>query len=376
MRLVLIGIQGSGKSTQGNLLSKQLNLPYLSTGHIFRQLAKEKTKLGQYIKVIINSGLLVPDDKTIEIVNDYIKRPEYRNGYILDGFPRTVYQAKRFINNVDKVIYLDVPDKEAIYRLVYRNNEGRDDETVTAIKKRIEQFKEFTLPVLDYYQKQNKLLRIDGTQSIEAVNQQILKHLGKHLVKNKVKDWRMKTKKIIAIVGLPGAGKTDAANFFKNKGLPVISFGKIINDYISRNNLPHTRDVHKKVRTELREKYGMAAMAILNEEKIRNLFKESMIVVIDGLRSWEEYLYLREKFSDVKLYILAIYADKELRQKRLAQRKERNNLYGEKRDLDELIGINMAPTVAYADLLVKNNFSIEDFHDKLEEVYRAIYYTD
>ncbi|MCX7955720.1 MAG: nucleoside monophosphate kinase [Patescibacteria group bacterium] len=376
MKLVLIGIQGSGKSTQGNLLSKQLNIPYLSTGHIFRQLAKEKTKLGQYIKVIINSGILVPDDKTIEIVNSYLKRPEYKKGYILDGFPRTVYQAKKFINNVDKVIYLEIPEKEAIYRLVYRNNEERADETIPAIKKRIEQFKKFTIPVLDYYRDEKKLIEIDGTQTIEKVNEQILKNLGKQLIKNKIKNWKIKNKKIIAIVGLPGAGKTDAANFFKNKGIKVISFGKIINEYIEKNKLPHIEEIHKKVRMELREKYGMAALAIMNEKKIKEALEKEMIVVIDGLRSWEEYLYLKKTFPKFKIYLLAIYADKELRRKRLSQRKDRNKLYGEKRDIDELIDINMGPTIAYADFLVKNNFSVEDFHDKLEEVFRIIYYTE
>ncbi len=375
MKLVLIGIQGSGKSTQGNLLSKQLNIPYLSTGHILRQMAKENTKLGKYIKLIINSGLLVPDDKMIEIVNNYLKRPEYKKGYILDGFPRTLEQAKKYSNNVDKVIYLEIPEKEAIYRLVYRNSEGRDDETIPAIKKRIEQFKKFTLPVLEYYKKEKKLLEIDGTQSIEAVNQEILKKLGKQLIKNKVKNWRVNEKKLIAIVGLPGVGKTDAANYFKEKGLPVVSFGAVINEYIEKNKLPHTEDVHKKVRTDLRKQYGMEALAVLNLEKIKKLFKENMVIVIDGLRSWEEYIYLKNNLKKTKIYIVAIYADKKLRWSRLAKRKERNKLYGEQRDLDELIGINMAPTIAYADYLIKNNFSQEEYHDKLEEVFRIIYYT-
>ncbi|GIW64082.1 MAG: hypothetical protein KatS3mg092_0015 [Patescibacteria group bacterium] len=145
---------------------------------------------------------------------------------------------------------------------------------------------------------------------------------------------------------------------------------------LKKNKLPHIEEVHKKVRTQLREKYGMAALAIMNEKKIKDILKKNMILVIDGLRSWEEYLYLKKALSDVKIYLLAIYADKELRWKRLLKRKERNKLYGEERDLDELIGINMAPTIAYADFLVKNNFALEDFHDKLEEVYRIIYYTE
>lgn len=376
MKLVLIGIQGSGKSTQGNLLSRQLGIPYLSTGHIFRQLAKEKTKLGHYIKVVMNTGLLVPDDKTIEIVNSYISRPEYKKGYILDGFPRTINQAEKFVNNVDKVIYLEIPEKEAIYRLVYRNSQIREDETIPAIKKRIDSFKKFTVPVLDFYRRQKKLVEIDGTQSIKTVNEEVLKNLGKHLVKNRIENWQMRNKKIIAIVGLPGVGKTDAANYFKEKGIPSITFGQAINKYIEDNKLAHTEKNHKKIRLELRHKYGMAAMAIINEKKIEETLKNNMILIIDGLRSWQEYTYLKKAMPKIKIYILAIYADKKLRWDRLMERKHRNKLYGEERDLDELIGINMAPTVAYSDFLVKNNFSREDFHDKLEEIYRTIYYSE
>ncbi|KKQ23613.1 MAG: Adenylate kinase [Candidatus Roizmanbacteria bacterium GW2011_GWC2_37_13] len=375
MKLVIIGIQGSGKSTQGNLLSKQLGIPYLSTGHIFRQLAKEKTKLGHYIKVVMNTGLLIPDEKTIEIVNSYLFRPEYKGGYILDGFPRTINQAKKFINNVDKVIYLEIPDKEAIYRLVYRDSQAREDETIPAIKKRIESFKKFTLPVLDFYRKQKKLVEIDGIQTIETVNQEILKSLGKQLVKNKIENWAIKNKKIIAIVGLPGVGKTDATDFFKKQGIPSISFGQIINEYIEKNHLPHIEKTHKKVRLELRQKHGMAALAIMNEGKIKKALNDNMIVVIDGVRSWQEYLHLKKTFPEVKIYLLAIHADKHLRWSRSIKRSHRNKLYGEDRDLDELIGINMAPTIAYADFLVKNNFSLQDFHDKLEEVYRTVYYS-
>src|SRR3989344_1020998 len=117
MKIILIGIQGAGKSTQGNLLSEKLKAPYLSTGHIFRDLAKEHSPLGRYIKEIMNAGYLIPDKKTLEIVSEYLKRPEYEKGYILDGFPRTIVQAKSFKNGIDKVIYLKVSDKEALWRL-------------------------------------------------------------------------------------------------------------------------------------------------------------------------------------------------------------------------------------------------------------------
>ena len=74
MKIILIGIQGSGKSTQGNLLSKKLKIPYLSTGHIFREMSKEKTPLGRYIKEVMNAGFLIPDGKTVHIVSEYLKR--------------------------------------------------------------------------------------------------------------------------------------------------------------------------------------------------------------------------------------------------------------------------------------------------------------
>ncbi len=181
MKIILIGIQGAGKSTQGNLLSKKLQLPYLSTGHIFRQLAKEHTKLGRYIKEVMHAGALIPNQKTIGIVNDYLSRPEYEKGFILDGFPRTLQQAESFNQDVDDVIYLKVSDREALWRLSYReddtSSEDRDDETLAAVRKRIELFHKHTEPVLDFYHKKRRLIEIDGEQSVEAIHQDILKKL-------------------------------------------------------------------------------------------------------------------------------------------------------------------------------------------------------
>ena len=177
MKIILIGIQGAGKSTQGNLLKEELNIPYLSTGHIFREMAKEKTSLGRYIKEIMNAGFLIPDDKTVEIVTEYLKKPEYKKGYILDGFPRTLDQVKMFENGVDKVIYLKVSDREALWRLSYRNGEDRQDETLTAIRKRIELFITLTKPVLDYYQKKGILVEIDGEKPIEDIRKEILEKI-------------------------------------------------------------------------------------------------------------------------------------------------------------------------------------------------------
>lgn len=180
MKIIIIGIQGAGKSTQGNLLSEALKVPYLSTGHIFRDLAKEHTKLGRYIKEVMNAGYLIPDRKTITIVEEYLSRKEYQSGYILDGFLRTLVQAKAFKNGIDKVVYLKVSDKEALWRLSYRNGEAREDDTLSAIKKRIELFHKLTEPVLDYYRQKGMLIEIDGEKSIEEIHKQIMRNIGRH----------------------------------------------------------------------------------------------------------------------------------------------------------------------------------------------------
>lgn len=176
MKIILIGIQGSGKSTQGNLLSEKLNIPYLSTGHIFREIAKEKTPFGRYVKETLNAGILIPDDKTLEIVTDYLGREEYKNGYILDGFPRTVKQADEFNEKLDHVIYLNVSDREALWRLSYREDE-REDETLLALRKRIELFHELTEPVLDHFRAQGILTEIDGEKEIDEINKLILEKI-------------------------------------------------------------------------------------------------------------------------------------------------------------------------------------------------------
>jgi adenylate kinase len=182
MKIILIGIQGSGKSTQGNLLSEKLSVPYLSTGHIFRELAKEKTPLGRHIKEVMNAGYLISDRQTLSIVSDYLKRPEYVKGYILDGFPRTLVQVKKFENGIDHVVYLQVSDKEALWRLSYRNGHGetREDDTLAAIRKRIDLFHKLTEPVLDYYRKKGQLVEVNGEQPIEDIHKEILHKLHVH----------------------------------------------------------------------------------------------------------------------------------------------------------------------------------------------------
>ncbi len=180
MKVILIGIQGSGKSTQGVMLSKKLGVPYLSTGHIFREIAKEHTTLGRQIKVVMTAGYLISDTKTLKIVSDYLKRSEYQNGYIMDGFPRTLAQAKAFQNGIDAVIYLKISDKEALWRISGRTEDVREDETLMAIRKRIDLFHRFTEPVIDFYHKKRKLVEINGEAPIEDIHKEIMRHLNKN----------------------------------------------------------------------------------------------------------------------------------------------------------------------------------------------------
>ena len=139
-------------------------------------MAKEKTDLGRWLKETLNSGALVPDTETLEIVLTYLEKPEYSKGYILDGFPRTVVQAEAFNGSIDKVVYINVSAKEALWRISGRE-QLRDDETLTAIRKRIELFFSVTMPVVEYYRNIKKLIEIDGEVPVEAVFEDIVKKL-------------------------------------------------------------------------------------------------------------------------------------------------------------------------------------------------------
>lgn len=178
MKLILIGIQGSGKSTQGNLLSEKLGLSYLSSGYIFREMAREESKWGKYVGKTLSTGQLVADSKTIPIIEEYLKKPQYQKGYILDGFPRTLIQAQAFKELIDKVFYIKVSDKEVLKRLRLRvDKEKREDDSQQAIKRRIALFHKFTEPVLGYYKKRGLMIEVNGEQTIEQIHNDIMIHV-------------------------------------------------------------------------------------------------------------------------------------------------------------------------------------------------------
>ena len=171
MVYLILGPPGSGKSTQAELLAQKLGLPHISTGDIFREIAKQDTSLGKEVKHALDEGELVSDKATMQIIPQFLKAPKLRRGVVLDGFPRNLYQAQHFDGSVNKAIYLYVPDSEVRKRLLLRN---RADDTEEIITESLSVYHQQTEPVLDYYQKQGVLLRIDGTPSIEEIHTKIV----------------------------------------------------------------------------------------------------------------------------------------------------------------------------------------------------------
>lgn len=179
MNIILFGPPGAGKGTQAKKLQDEFNIPHLSTGDIFRAAIKNETPLGVKVKSILDSGELVPDQTVVDLVADELSKEKYKDGYILDGFPRTVVQAKAFDkflqdNNdeLDAFISLSVPEQELISRILARG-EGRADDTEEKVKTRLEVYRKETKPVMDYYQEQAKVQEINGLGSIDEIFERI-----------------------------------------------------------------------------------------------------------------------------------------------------------------------------------------------------------
>lgn len=206
MKLILLGAPGSGKGTQANLIAEKYNLPHISTGDIFRENIKNETPLGVKVKAVMNTGDLCPDDLTIEMVKDRLSKDDCKNGYMLDGFPRNLTQAKALdeFATPDIVIDIDVELAKIEHRLVGRRScpkcAGsfhidfigdrqncpicgekliiRKDDNVETVKERLSVYKSQTAPLIDYYKNKNKLRVVNGDQSIDKVFCEIKKVLG------------------------------------------------------------------------------------------------------------------------------------------------------------------------------------------------------
>tara|TARA_Y100000590_G_C15294938_1_gene854008 strand:+ start:107 stop:679 length:573 start_codon:yes stop_codon:yes gene_type:complete len=189
MILVFFGPPGSGKGTQAKFISTTFNIPHLSTGEILRNSLKEKTNLSLQLKKIIDSGGLVSDDILNQIITDRISQKDCKKGFIFDGYPRTLSQAY-FINgyflenNLKVKFFFEFKiDNQIISKRISKRaiEEGRNDDNIEIIQNRLNEYKEETLPVLAYYEKEYKsiYLKIEGSQEITKINSLLLDFLKK-----------------------------------------------------------------------------------------------------------------------------------------------------------------------------------------------------
>lgn len=202
MKIIFLGAPGSGKGTHAARVKTELGVPHISTGDIFRENIKGGTPLGVLAKSYIDKGALVPDDVVIKIVEDRLKREDCQKGFILDGFPRTIYQAEALkkIADIDVVINLVVDDEAIVkrvagrrmcrcgetYNVAFLNGATtcakcggelyqREDDKEETVKSRLEVYHKETAPLIDYYRKEGLLKDVDGSKGIEAVYADILK---------------------------------------------------------------------------------------------------------------------------------------------------------------------------------------------------------
>ena len=213
MKIIMLGAPGAGKGTQAKKIADKYQVPHISTGDIFRANIKNGTELGKKAKTFMDQGLLVPDELVVDLVVDRVAQDDCENGYVLDGFPRTIPQAEsldaalaKMGQKVDYAIDVDVPDENIInrmsgrraclscgatYHIVYNppKKEGicdvcgqqlvlRDDDKPETVKKRLDVYHDQTQPLIEYYKKAGVLAEVDGTLDMEEVFQAIVRILG------------------------------------------------------------------------------------------------------------------------------------------------------------------------------------------------------
>ncbi len=204
MKIIMLGAPGAGKGTQAKKIAEKYGIPHISTGDIFRANIKNQTELGMKAKSYMDQGALVPDELTLELIMDRFTQDDCKNGYVLDGFPRTIPQAEALTkaladkqDAVDYAINVDVPDEAIVTRMSGRRAcltcggtyhvvfnptkvEGicdacggelvlRADDKPETVQKRLDVYHEQTQPLIDYYQTQNILKEVDGTLPLEEV---------------------------------------------------------------------------------------------------------------------------------------------------------------------------------------------------------------
>ena len=214
MKIIMLGAPGAGKGTQAKKIAAKYDIPHISTGDIFRANIKNGTELGNKAKTYMDQGLLVPDELVVDLVVDRVQQDDCKNGYVLDGFPRTIPQAEaldKALNaqneSVDYAINVEVPDENIINRMSGRRAcvgcgatyhiqfnptkvEGvcdvcgeklilRDDDKPETVKNRLSVYHEQTQPLIDYYAKKSILAEVDGTKDMEDVFNAIVEILGK-----------------------------------------------------------------------------------------------------------------------------------------------------------------------------------------------------
>ena len=181
MRIVLFGPPGCGKGTQATFISESISIPHLSTGDMLREAVSSGSDIGSKAKSIMESGGLVSDQIVLSIVEQRIAKQDCEKGFILDGFPRTVYQAEKLdlllnINHkLDCVLRIKVDEEEIIKRLIDR---AREDDKPDIIKNRFKTYNSETQPLIPFYEERKILFNINGMQEIEKVSEDIKKVIG------------------------------------------------------------------------------------------------------------------------------------------------------------------------------------------------------